>query len=374
MTSRKNSSGKKSKTRKIPDWKKNRSFLVIPNLSTLATVTYFTVKEVIEMWKKKSIHIEGFQRKGGIYKSKSGLKQELIQTVLAQEPLIPKLAQEKADGTISLLDGQQTMLTLFDFRKNQMKISKSINTQLTGKKFSNLSSTLQDMFDNYAIPFMIVHGGNGVGRATYIKANSGLPISKPEIRRAWYFDTPLHKYIQSVCKRLNQDYLDLHILTENDILRCKDEEFIAENLLLVSDGEAKNGSELNGLYQTFKNTPSQFREFKDTNPEKDLKRGLRITKKIFPEGLKNTKFDNLTGFYGLLGAINGLEENTFNANKCKRIKSKLIAFATEATKLGRLGKATGQKAEYYATISRSTKDKKQREKRIKIVTELIQQS
>lgn len=347
---------------------------MIPNLSTLATVTYFTVKEVIEMWKKKSIHIEGFQRKGGIYKSKSGLKQELIQTVLAQEPLIPKLAQEKADGTISLLDGQQTMLTLFDFRKNQMKISKSINTQLTGKKFSNLSSTLQDMFDNYAIPFMIVHGGNGVGRATYIKANSGLPISKPEIRRAWYFDTPLHKYIQSVCKRLNQDYLDLHILTENDILRCKDEEFMAENLLLVSDGEAKNGSELNGLYQTFKNTPSQFREFKDTNPEKDLKRGLRITKKIFPEGLKNTKFDNLTGFYGLLGAINGLEENTFNANKCKRIKNKLIAFATEATKLGRLGKATGQKAEYYATISRSTKDKKQREKRIKIVTELIQQS
>lgn len=378
MTTRKNHSEEKAKYKKKTntrknDWTNNRPTLRLPRLSTPATITYFPVKELGNMWKNRTLHIEGFQRKGGIYKSKSGQKQELIQTVLNAEPLVPKLAQEKADGTISLIDGQQTMLNLLEFRKNKFKISKSINTQYTGKKFNDLSSTLQNSFDEYPIACMIVHGGNGVGRATYIRANSGIPINKSETRRAWYYDTPLHKYVQSVCRELNKQYLQMHILTENDILRCKDEEFIAENLILVSEGP-KNGSELSGLYQTYKNEPSLFKELKDSNPEKNLKRSLKIVKKIFPEGLKNTKFDNLTGFYGLLGAINTLDDSIFSTAKCKRINEKLVDFATESTRLGRQGKATGQKAEYYATISRSTKDKAQREKRIKILKELITQS
>lgn len=338
-----------------------------------AYLTYKTTDQVFEMVKKHEMVIPPYQRNGGVWKDSQD--QELIMTMIRGLPVLPFLVQfDTKTGKYSLLDGQQRNLNQMLFRTNKIKISKKFDISRGGMRFRDLEPETQKNYLKYPIPFLVVVGGNGVGRDTYIRANSGLPINASEKRRAKFYDTSFFKLVRKVSRKLLKFYTDNKILTEHDVLRCKDEDVIAENILLVVRG-VSDGSDLDDTYDRMR-TPKQLSNIITEDPEKLLKGYFRTISEMFPKGLKQTGFDNPNHFYGLLGAVKeAIEKNLLpTTGKTKAdLGARLQKFLAEVGSIHSDpdGNHSASARKYHSTVVRGTRDLKNREDRIQVLVDVI---
>lgn len=334
-----------------------------------AYLTYKKQEEVYNMYKKKVLTIPPFQRKGYVWKMNQN--QELVVTMLNGYPVLPLLVQY-VNGKYILLDGQQRVLNGFEFMNNHMKISKAFDPNRGGKRWKDLEPETRKQYKNYPVPLLVVVGGNGIGVQTYIRANSGLPINAPEKRRARYFQTAFFKLVKKVQKNVLSFYKVNGILTRNDILRSKEEDVIAENIILVMR-EITDGRDLEDLYGQWK-TPKKLTQYIKGDPVKVLKGYFDTINEMFPKGLGDTHFANTNNFYGLLGAVKELTEKDL-LPKTKTVKElvgkKLTKFLEDVRTFSKTGKGSAIAGRYLRTISRGTRDFKNREERIKILVDLI---
>jgi len=352
--------------------------LPIPDQETPVYMTNWPVKEIIKMKQAKVMIKPDYQRKPDIWDGNRTMKPDFIKTILERQMIEPLTLQETPGGQLLLLNGQQRTDDIVDFYKNKIAIPASVDRERADKTFKKLTETEKKIYLNYRMAAIVLVSSNGRGKAAYIHGGTTIPHSQSEKIRAEYHDTKFYKKIESLLRLtgFKEFFYKSGVLSPAAIRRSKDEAYMGDLLLLASNG-ACDGKDFVGKLDDFKKKPKLYNEFNNSKPEIELARYIRFANRIFgTKGLKGTHFDNLTGCYRLLGAIrNILEEsggaNVFSNARCKRMSKKLISFVEQSTRKGRRGTAIGDSARYYATISRSTRDKSVRLEGINIIRKQI---
>lgn len=352
--------------------------LEVKNLETPAYLMTINTKHILEMEQNGLIKIPPYQRKRGVWDAKPKMKPEFIVSILERHMISPGMIQETPSGILQVLNWQQRLDSIKSFRNNQFAIPDRVDPERAGMKYKNLSATEKKIFDEYNFAFLVQVSSNGKGKVAYSEANKGLHLGKSETLRGDYYDANFFKYIQQLLRRrfFKGFFNHIGVLTKGQILRCEDESFMGELLLLVAYGACEK-YELITKLDDFKKKPKEFSRFKSQQHEQKLYKYLRIASKIFPKGLtRETRFGNKTSFYRLLGAIKMVEaihgnHDIFSKAKCKRINSKLVKFAVEAGAKGRKGTASGDQQKFYASTTRATTNKAIREIGIEMVKKQI---
>jgi len=366
----KKTSAKKDKKQKTPA---DNPKLELNGLhDSKAYLTSMTADEILNLYKSKRLIIPLFQRKRGMWRNSQD--QDLITTMIRGQPVLPFLVQyNTTDKKYYLLDGQQRLHNEMRFKNNEIKISKTYDPMLGGMKWDDLEPETQKKYNDYPIPLLVVVGGNGIGVQTYIRANSGLPINKAEKRRAIFHKTAFDRFVRKTANRLTNFYRDNRIISDNDILRCRDEEIVAENMILVAKG-VTDGADLDANYEQYK-TPKKLQQHILAKHPIETMGGYSLTiKAMFPDGLRDTGFDNPNNFYGLLGAVKEATIRSVlpNTDKDKKlVGNQLVQFLKEVREYSRTNKGTKSAMMYHKTIARGTRDFKNREDRIKILLDKI---
>ncbi len=347
--------------------------------------TYFTNKQLYELQKKNKLQIPSWQRPKGQWTPDQD--QTLIKSMLKGYPIMPMLFQ-LVGGIFLVLDGQQRLYNEKLFRENKLKISKSISIELAGMKWNDLTPETQRDYNNMPIPAFVIEGKNGIGVKAYILEHSGLPLVAPQIRRAEFHNSAFHKLVMKVRKQMISFYVDNGIVSKTSMLRSREEEVIAENILLVTSG-VSDGRGIDKKYAE-RDTVAKLNGYLDGKDPIQLLRGYFGTinsmfgvfdkkGKWMGGGLKGTGFDNANNFYGLLGAVKqALDEGIMPSNHKERVQigNKMKKLVLEVrTALHEIrnnpSKVPPQVLKYHTTISRGTKDVQNRENRIEILFDII---
>lgn len=359
-----------------------------------AFLTYYTSKQLYQLHKKKKLKVPSIQRPEGQWKNEQD--QALIKSMLKGFPIMPMLFQ-LADGILWILDGQQRLYSERLFRENKLKISKSISEELEGMKWNDLTPETQRFYNNMPIPAFVIEGKNGdatltkkLGVEAYILEHSGLPLVAPQIRRAKFNDSAFHKLVMKVTNQMISFYVSNGIVSKTSILRSREEEIIAENILLVTSG-VSDGRDIDKKY-TERITTAKLNSYLDGKDPIRLLQGyfgtinsmfnVFVKGKCIGGGLKGTGFDNPNNFYGLLGAVKkALDEGIMPSNQKDRaeIGNKLKKLVLEVkTTLQDIrnnpSKVPPQVLKYHTTISRGTRDLQNREDRINILFDIIKRN
>lgn len=343
-----------------------------------AYLTYFTSKQLYQLQKKKKLKVPTIQRPEGQWKKEQD--QALIKSMLKGFPIMPMLFQ-LADGILWVLNGQQRLYSERMFRENKLKISKSISEELEGMKWNDLTPETQRFYNNMPIPAFVIEGKNGIGVEAYILEHSGLPLVAPQIRRAKFNDSAFHKLVMKVTKQLIWFYVDNGIVSKTSILRSREEEIIAENILLVTSG-VSGGNEIDKKYNERKTTAKLNSYLDGKDPIRLLQGYFTTINNMFGGNLKKTGFDNPNNFYGLLGAVKkAFDEGIMPSSQKDReqIGNKLKKLVLEVkTTLQDIrnnpAKVPPQVLKYHTTISRGTRDLQNREDRINILFDIIKRN
>lgn len=165
-----------------------------------------SISELIEAYNSGSLARNPEYQRGAAWKI--GQKQGLIDSVFRRYPL-PALFLEVKKKTglgnvpqefFEIIDGQQRILTLAEFFKDdyatllpddpklRLPLSlRSANAPWAGKRFSELSSDLQDHIRSYLIPAYIVEdvSNSDEVRDLFIRLQSGTALTRQQIRDAW---------------------------------------------------------------------------------------------------------------------------------------------------------------------------------------------
>lgn len=332
-------------------------------------LTYFTSDQTANLFSKKKLVLPPYQRPKNQWKAVQD--QDLIMTMINGYPVLPFLLQYE-NGVYYLLNGNQRLWNQMRFRKNQIKILKKTDGTYGGMKYKDLEPETKKKYDSYPIAMQVIVGGNGIGVKAYIQANSGVPINKAQKRRAVFHKTAFHKKVIAVGKKVQKFYTENNVIRPNDFIKCKNEEIIAENILLVTQG-ITDGAELDNKYLQMEK-PTQLNRYITKDPVQLLNGYFRTIKSMFPKGLIGTGFDNINNFYGLLGAVkNATEQNIIpdNARDKALIGDALVKLLEDVKKFSRTNQGSNSAMLYHKTITRGTRDYKNREDRIQVLVDVI---
>lgn len=334
-----------------------------------AYVTYYTSEQLYDLQKKKKLRVPPYQRPEGQWKASQD--QDLIKSMLRGFPIMPFLLQLEK-GIFWVLDGQQRLYNERQFRENKIKISKKTDHEFAGMKWKDLTPETQLKYNNMPIPVFVIEGSNSrLGVRSYILEHSGLPLVKPQKRRALFYKNAFQKLVLKVTKQLISFYVDNGIVSKTSILRSREEEIVAENILLVTTG-VTGGNELDKKYKE-RETPAKLKSYITQDPIKLLQGHFATINTLFGGGLKGTGclkgtgFDNPSNFYGLLGAVKKASETGYLPESSKDrliIGEKMKKLLKEVKSVSKTGVGSAQAIKYHTTITRGTRDLKNRELRI----------
>ena len=236
----------------------------------------------------------------------------LIDTILRGIPM-PKifLANTIRNGSTYrvVIDGQQRILTILDFLKDNFALTAPYSGEEKGKRYSSLSDKLQDRILSYQIDFNeALNLTDNEVREVYARVNKyTVPLNKQELRRA---DFP-GDFLNVVEKLAVDPFFDKYaIFTPASRRRYADVEYVSELLAGIIDGIQDKKTKLDTFYIRYANWESKHRKgfvvrFKRVTIEMDY---------LFSEYLNihETRYIQKSDFYTFFLVINELisEGNT----------------------------------------------------------------
>lgn len=147
-----------------------------------------TIFELHRSWKNGILHLSPDFQRELIWDRRR--KVRLVESVLARIPLpVFYLSEENEDQTI-IIDGQQRLNTLFDFKDNNLELRDLVLLpEHNGKYFDQLDGKLQRRFENTPLTCFIVQPGTSedVKFQIFERLNEGaIALNAQEIRNSVY--------------------------------------------------------------------------------------------------------------------------------------------------------------------------------------------
>lgn len=267
----------------------------------------YHVQELYEWWTRGELVLNpSFQRRP-VWPDKA--RSYLVDTILCGMP-IPKIFMRQKINVATkksqreVVDGQQRLRAVFDYIDGKLSVMRTHNAEYGGLEFSELPEHVQERFLSYQISTDLLVGATDADvLEIFSRINSfSAPLNTFELFNAEYFGL-----FKRIVFRLGREHLEFWkqngILTDKKITRMGEAALAAE---LV-------GTMLAGITNSSKSSMRKlFDKYDDEFPQMNevvtgFRHVINSTAFLFPEGLRSTKFSNVTNFYSLFVLLHSLE-------------------------------------------------------------------
>lgn len=235
----------------------------------------------------------------------------LIDSILNDIPM-PKIFVSKEIKDMrtyrSVIDGQQRISTILNFLEDAFKLENPYRGAYDGKKFSELSSQVQDELLLYSIDFNEASGLPPEElREVYSRVNKYLvPLNKQELRRA---DFP-GDFLKISEELANLDALDeMGLFNATSRRRSLDTEYVSELLAAQLKGISDKKDLIDVCYRDF----MSWSESESSSAKKEFKSVLSDISIIFDASypMKKTRWKQKSDFYSLFCAVLNLRRKGY---------------------------------------------------------------
>lgn len=187
-------------------------------------------------------------------------KTGLIDTILNNYPIPPiylrESISEKKEKKKEIIDGQQRISTIMEYISDKFQLNKNFfDEDYVDYRFSELPFEMQQEIKDYELSFIAIKGADDSDVISiFSKINSfNLPLNKQEKRNALYVGQ-----FKSLVYKLSSNYYtfwkDFKILSDYQISRMHDAEFVSEILTTIIVGFEKYRSNIDILYKRYEET------------------------------------------------------------------------------------------------------------------------
>lgn len=288
----------------------------------------FKVIEVLKLIKDKRLILRPEYQRRSVWSKPA--KSALIETILQKKPIPLFLIQEKDNGILEVIDGQQRLRSILDFYIDKLKLI-NVNGEIKGKSFSDLDFNdeydYKQIFESYELYFNLVKNANEDDIIDmYSRVNKyTVNLNKMEMKYALNHDTQIMEFIEELSEdeETLEFFLKSGVFSQSNVSRMGDIEFFTQLLAYMLKKEFMNKDELITEF---------FSEYSDIEKDKleFLKKEFYSTLdiiKIFFDGkefkdyfdleeeatteyyLKNTRFKQKNDFLSLFCTINTLKNH-----------------------------------------------------------------
>lgn len=344
-----------------------------------------TVQDLINLYNNGSLNLSpGFQRKS-VWTIKD--REKLIDSIIRNYPLPAIFLYRRAEhGKIiyDVIDGKQRIETILMFigelrgNRFEVKIQLPGNENVEWISWSYMKKRgLQTLITGYHLYTIEVDGGFNNIIDLFVRINStGKALSKAEQQHAKFYNSQFLKVAAKTAKKYEDYFSKTGIVSSGQISRMKHVELICEIMLSIFHGDVLNKKA--ALDRVMEKDHLTYSQIKKTD-QKTIKAINRI--KIIFSDLKETRFRQLSDYYILTILFAKYESmgyvltdrrrnklafeilKSFSAGIDKvRQKQKNLEGATESEQMFR---------DYLLTVTQSTDEISQRQKRLKIIDGLL---
>lgn len=201
-----------------------------------------------------------YQRSGGIWPARA--KSFLVETVLLGMPIPRVLLHRLANPTpplhTDIIDGQQRCTILTDFRNGKFALTTEPDDErLHGKKFADLSRSMQDKFNAYSVPLDIYDDvGHKEIRQVFRRLNYyTAALNAAEQRHAQFYGA-FGRFVEEQAQVWLPTFTKLGVFTKNQITRKGHEQLLAEVIDAMLKGVSTPTAK--SLRVTYKENDRQF--------------------------------------------------------------------------------------------------------------------
>ncbi len=221
-----------------------------------------------------------------------GLPVPPIYIRVVQDPQRTKLVRE-------VVDGQQRISAILDFIAGKFSLAKNIETDVSGKRFSQLTEEQQDRIRQYPFICEVFHGiTDAEVLSIFARLNThSVKLNAQELRNGRWFG-----HFKRLSYELALEHLEFwkkkHIFTDAKIVRMAEVEFTSELLILGIDGLQDKKKSIDDFYQQFDESFPQKSEV-----EKRFRNTIDNIIETCEDVLPSSEFRRPPLFYSLYGCV-----------------------------------------------------------------------
>jgi Protein of unknown function DUF262 len=228
----------------------------------------------------------------------------LIDTIIQGLPIPPiylRVTQSSDRRRIvrQVVDGQQRISAVLDYLDDSYAISRVIQSDYSGKFFSELPDSVKDSITNYGFICEVMSGVSDAEiLEIFARLNTySIPLSSQELRNGNYFG-----YFKQSAYSLAYEHVEFwrrnRIFTERGIARMLEVELTSELLIAEIDGPQDKKNSITRFYAQYD------QEFPERNRlEHEFRSIIDDISESLGEMLKGTPFNRVPIFYSLFCAL-----------------------------------------------------------------------
>lgn len=169
-------------------------------------------------------------------------KSYLIDSILRGMPIPPIFLTQKIDletkKTIrEVIDGQQRLTAIFEFKNNEITIQKSHNHEYGGLTYDQLPENIKIDFLEYEIPVEIIKtNDDAIIYDIFARLNTNnIVLNRQELRNSKYWGE-FKVLIYTLSVQYKNFFIRINTFTNQQFSRMADSEFLSSLLILAIDG------------------------------------------------------------------------------------------------------------------------------------------
>lgn len=215
----------------------------------------YSIAEIIAMLERKELEINrDYQRGSRLWPS--GARSYFIETILEKFPF-PKIyfyeVYDRIKGELrrELVDGQQRVFTIQDFRKDVFAVSGE--SKYKGLKFSDLDEEQTADFMSYTVSVDVIRNATRAEILQMFRRMNAytLPLNAAEKRHST-FQGNFKWFVNDISMELSEFFSKFGVFTDRQVIRMADAELISEIILSMENGiVSTTPADLNLLYKTY---------------------------------------------------------------------------------------------------------------------------
>lgn len=184
-----------------------------------------SIQTVVLRLKNGRVYIPDYQRDAEQWDSRK--KSLFIESLLNNLTIPAFFFSEDENGNNEVIDGQQRLNTIWDFADDKFTISNNSSIEYlapqsalyAGKKFSELSQALKNIFNDY--PLTLIYLPKGLPLQTRLEVfrrinEGGTPLSGQDIRLAYYSQSKAVTFIRLVGIHDDPNQIEEPVLDDDD--------------------------------------------------------------------------------------------------------------------------------------------------------------
>ena len=334
-------------------------------LASNQTITWFN-----QRFKENSLELSPDFQRNPVWQQPQ--KDYLIETILLQLP-VPEIymvnrIKPTGESTYVIVDGQQRLRTILEFVNSEIELRTPPMGRPTIRKFADLSDDEKQRFWRYPIVVRDLEDSSDAEvRDLFQRLNKyAFVLNEQELRNARFKGD----FLKTVEKLGEHPFWGLSgMFSANDIRRMLDLEYIGILLSTLIGGIYHRKDRLDEFYVMYE------AGFDEANYYVERFEATLEAIEATLQNIRKFRWANKSDFFTLFLCIDQIKPDIGNTVTIETLRASLLAFAIIVEKAKNEPDQVDQKFKDYADASTyATNDKDRRLKRVKILSEFLQET